>query len=92
MGQWSPVLSVTVADPFSRYVLAIDAMPSTHMQSARNAFERVFREYGVPRQLITDNGTPFCSAHSLGGLAPMALSSMKAISMKAIVKDGPLLY
>jgi hypothetical protein len=63
---------LTVADPFSRYVLAIDAMPSTHTASAKAAFERVFREYGVPRQLITDNGTPFCGANSLGGLTQLS--------------------
>lgn len=63
---------LTIADPFSRYVMAIDAMTSTHMSTAKAGFERVFREYGVPRQMITDNGTPFCSAISLGGLTRLS--------------------
>jgi putative transposase len=63
---------LTVADPFSRYVLAIDAMASTHMAPAKAGFERVFREHGVPRQMITDNGTPFCGAKSLGGLTQLS--------------------
>jgi putative transposase len=63
---------LTICDPFSRFVLDIVAMPSTHMARAKAAFERVFREYGVPRQIITDNGTPFCSATSLGGLTQLS--------------------
>lgn len=63
---------LTIADPFSRYVLAIDAMASTHMVPAKAVFERVFRQYGVPRQMITDNGTPFCGAGSLGGLTQLS--------------------
>jgi transposase InsO family protein len=63
---------LTIADPFSRYVLAIDAMPSTNLAGAKAGFERVFREYGLPRQMISDNGTPFCSAHALGGLTQLS--------------------
>jgi putative transposase len=63
---------LTIADPFSRYVLAIDALASTHAESAKVVFERVFREYGIPRQMISDNGTPFCSSRSLGGLTQLS--------------------
>lgn len=72
MGQGRLCYPLTIADPFSRYVLAIDAMVSTHMAPAREAFERVFREYGIPRQIITDNGTPFCRVTSLGGLTQLS--------------------
>jgi len=63
---------LTIADPFSRYVFAIDALASTQMAGAKAGFERVFREYGIPRQMISDNGTPFCSSHSLGGLTQLS--------------------
>jgi putative transposase len=63
---------LTIADPFSRYVLAIEALPSTNMADTKAVFERVFREYGIPRQIISDNGTPFCSTHSLGGLTQLS--------------------
>lgn len=72
MGNGVLCYPLTVADPFSRYVLAIDALPSTHTRSAKAAFEQVFRTYGVPRQLITDNGTPFCGPNSLGGLTQLS--------------------
>lgn len=63
---------LTIADPFSRFILAIEALGSTHMAPTKAVFDRVFREYGLPRQLITDNGTPFCSPVSLGGLTQLS--------------------
>lgn len=72
MGNGQLCYPLTICDPFSRYVLAIVAMPSTHMAPTKAAFELVFREYGVPRQMISDNGTPFCSANSLGGLTQLS--------------------
>lgn len=72
MGDGHLCYPLTICDPFSRYVLDIVALPSTLMATAKTAFERVFREYGVPRQMITDNGTPFCSAISLGGLTQLS--------------------
>lgn len=63
---------LTVADPFSRYVLGTRAMASTHMEPARQAFERIFREHGLPRQMVSDRGTPFCSSISLGGLTQLS--------------------
>jgi transposase InsO family protein len=65
---------LTVADPFSRYVLDTRAMPSTHMEPARKAFDKIFREHGLPRQMVTDRGTPFCSSISLGGLTQLSRS------------------
>jgi len=42
------------------------------MAGAKSGFEKVFREFGIPRQMISDNGTPFCSARSLGGLTHLS--------------------
>lgn len=72
MGNGEFCYPLTIADPFSRYLLGMQAMASTHMAPARAVFERVFREYGVPRQIITDNGTPFCGTTSLGGLTQLS--------------------
>jgi transposase InsO family protein len=72
MGNHAWCYPLTIADPFSRYVFAIDAMTSTHMGAAQIVFERVFREHGIPRQMISDNGTPFCSSRSLGGLTQLS--------------------
>jgi len=72
MGNHEWCYPLTMADPFSRYVFAIDAMTSTHMAPAKASFERVFREHGIPHQMISDNGTPFCGSLSLGGLTQLS--------------------
>lgn len=63
---------LTMADPFSRFVMITEALSSTQTAPTKAAFDRAFRQYGVPRQMVSDNGTPFCSAHSLGGLTQLS--------------------
>lgn len=63
---------LTIADPSSRYVFAVDALGSTMVDPAKVVFERVFREWGLPEQIITDNGVPFCTARALGGLTELS--------------------
>ena len=72
MGNGELCYPLTICDPFSRYVLSIVAMPATRTAPVKAAFDRVFREYGVPRQIISDNGTPFSAANSLGGLTQLS--------------------
>jgi transposase InsO family protein len=50
---------LTVRDGFSRYVLRCEALPSKNTAVTRQGFERVFREYGLPARIRSDNGEPF---------------------------------
>ena len=52
---------LTIVDAFSHFMLACEALPSTEYHLARPVFERVFRKYGLPERILTDNGTPFAS-------------------------------
>lgn len=88
MGNGQLVFPLTICDPFSRFILAIVAMLSTHMAPAKRAFERVFREYGVPRQMITDRGTPFCGANSLGGLTQLSRSWIELGITPVLIEPG----
>jgi putative transposase len=63
---------LTAADPVSRVVVDVRALPSRHMTPVQKAFERIFREHGIPRQMVNDNGTPFCGSSSLGGLTRLS--------------------
>lgn len=72
LGDGSYCEPLTMADPISRYVLAIEAGRSTSVDEARPKFERVFREYGVPEQILSDNGSPFCNRQALGGLTRLS--------------------
>ena len=64
---------LTVCDPESKFVYAVDGRDSTSFEEAKKTFEQVFKEYGVPRYILTDNGNPFSCSRSLGGLSKLAV-------------------
>jgi transposase InsO family protein len=61
---------LTVTDQHTRSLLACHGLLSTKGTGVRPIFERLFREYGLPRAIRTDNGVPFAST-SLHGLTPL---------------------
>ena len=52
---------LTVADQFSRYLLACAGRASTAHAGVQPVFEQLFRDYGLPLAIRTDNGSPFAS-------------------------------
>ena len=50
---------LTIADSRSRYVFSAKAHYTENYKSAKTEFTRVFRQYGLPKQMHTDNGVPF---------------------------------
>jgi hypothetical protein len=63
---------LTVADGYSRFLLACRGLPSTATAGGRPVFERLFREYGLPARIRSDNGAPF---------ATIALARLSALSV-----------
>lgn len=63
---------LTISDGYSRYLLACTAQSSPRHAPTRRAFERVFREFGIPDAIRTDNGSPFSSL-AAGGLSRLAV-------------------
>jgi putative transposase len=61
---------LTVADQHTRYLLGCHGLLSTQGQGVRPVFDRLFREYGLPRAIRTDNGVPFATTgiHGLSQL------------------------
>jgi len=62
---------LTVSDGFSRYLLMCRGVSQPTTDAVWPWFERVFREYGLPLAIRTDNGPPFAS-RSLGGLSELS--------------------
>ncbi|MEZ5570322.1 MAG: integrase core domain-containing protein [Halioglobus sp.] len=53
-------------------------------------FERVFKEFGLPTAIRTDNGVPFASAHALFGLSRLAVWWLRlGISIERIKPGRP---
>jgi len=63
---------LTVTDGFSRYLLASQALPSTELMAARAVFVKLFKTYGLPEAMLTDNGSPFVST-ALAGLTQLSV-------------------
>lgn len=62
---------LTVVDGFSRYLLACQVLPGTLTVPTRATFVRLFREFGLPERIRTDNGVPFASC-ALGRLSRLS--------------------
>jgi transposase InsO family protein len=61
---------LTITDLHTRFLLACHGLLSTKGQGVRPVFDRLFREYGLPRAIRTDNGVPFATTgiHGLSQL------------------------
>ena len=64
---------LTITDYRSRYLLACEGLESTKAPFAFTVFERVFKEFGVPAAIRTDNGLPFASPNALFGLSRLSI-------------------
>jgi transposase InsO family protein len=62
---------LTVCDGYSRYLLACRGLPSVETVGARGVFERLFRTYGLPARIRSDNGVPFATS-ALGRLSQLS--------------------
>lgn len=62
---------LTISDYASRYLLCCRHLDHMSYEPVKMRFERVFREYGLPEVIRTDNGTPFAS-RGLGGLSRLS--------------------
>ncbi len=64
---------LTISDFASRYLLSCEALSTTKETYAFTVFERVFKAFGLPKAIRTDNGVPFASPHALFGLSKLAV-------------------
>ena len=63
---------LTITDGYSRFILACKALDSTGLDQTKAVFKGIFRKFGIPSFILTDNGTPFASC-SLGRLTRLSM-------------------
>ena len=68
---------LTITDYASRYLLSCEALTSTKEEFAFETFTRVFKEYGIPDSIRTDNGVPFASGQSFYNLTKLSVWWMR---------------
>jgi transposase InsO family protein len=64
---------LTVSDQASRFILACEALESTKEMPVIEAFVRLFRHYGLPAAIRSDNGLPFASPNGLYNLSKLSV-------------------
>jgi putative transposase len=62
---------LTVADGYSRFLLGCQALASTRGAEAKPVFTRLFKGFGLPKRIRTDNGVPFAT-NTLGRLSQLS--------------------
>lgn len=69
-GRWCYPL--TIMDNYSRYLIDCRSQSSVKNSLTIKSFERVFKEYGLPNRIRSDNGIPFAS-RSVSGYTPLTV-------------------
>lgn len=68
---------LTLIDAHSRFLLACHGFfGKTGFEAVKGVLEEVFKQYGLPRYILTDNGTPFASC-GIGGLTQLSVWLIK---------------
>lgn len=69
-GQWCYPL--TIMDHQSRYLLCCQGLEGTRFNETQKAFQQLFKKYGLPKRIRTDNGVPFATI-AVAGLSRLAV-------------------
>jgi transposase InsO family protein len=78
---------LTVTDGYSRYLLSCQALDSTAVAGAKPVFTRLFKEYGLPTRIRTDNGVPFATT-TLARLSALSAWWVRLGVMPELIEPG----
>jgi len=78
---------LTVADGFSRYLLGCQGLVSTAVAQAKPVFTRLFKEYGLPQRIRTDNGVPFAT-NTLARLSSLSAWWVRLGVLPELIEPG----
>ena len=78
---------LTVTDNFSRFLLSCRALRSTCCSDAKAVFRHLFRDYGLPHRIRTDNGVPFATV-SLARLSRLSAWWVRLGILPELIEPG----
>lgn len=78
---------LTITDGCARYLLKCKGLFSTKQRLARPVFLQAFHDYGLPRIIRTDNGTPFAST-AIGRLSALSLWWIRLGIFPELIEPG----
>jgi len=63
---------LTVRDAYSRVILEAKSLPDTTTGTVKQVFIRLFKKYGLPKMIHSDNGTPFAASSNVLGISQLS--------------------
>lgn len=78
---------LTIADNYSRYLLACEPLARPTFEDTWRVFDRTFREYGLPLAIRSDNGIPFAGA-SLARLSRLSVRWIRLGIQPRLITPG----
>lgn len=78
---------LTINDVFSRTSLECRAMVAPKLEDVRRRFEIVFKELGLPKFILSDNGPPFGS-HGVAGLTRLGVWLLRLGIQPIFIEPG----
>ena len=85
-GAWCYPL--TVMDGCSRYLLACRALAAPRTTPTRAVLEAVFREFGLPTRIRSDNGVPFAGPLALARLSRLSVWWIRLGIIPELIQPG----
>lgn len=79
---------LTVVDYASRYLLGCTVCTSTSRQEAQPAMQALFEEFGLPRMILSDSGSPFAAARSPRRLSRLSVWWIKLGIQPICIQPG----
>jgi putative transposase len=78
---------LTVTDHHSRFLLCCHGLPSTAVAGAKPVFTRLFKEFGLPKRIRTDNGVPFAT-NTLARLSQLSAWWVRLGILPELIEPG----
>lgn len=90
LGDRSYCYPLTISDYSSRFLIACEGLETTKEQYAFTVFENVFKEFGLPHGIRSDNGVPFASPNALFNLSKLSVWWLRlGIAIERIKPGNP---
>ena len=87
MGNGQYCYPLTVTDNVSRYLLGCQALETTAVAQAKPVFTRLFKEFGLPKRIRTDNGVPFAT-NTLARLSSLSAWWVRLGVLPELIEPG----
>jgi transposase InsO family protein len=78
---------LTIQDGYSRFLLDCHALPRLDLQGTARRFQHLFRTFGLPTRIRTDNGPPFAST-ALARLSQLSVAWIKLGIRPELIEPG----